>query len=227
MSINIGILIFPSVQQLDVTGPFEVFAMEKRCSVHLVWKNLNAISSATGLTLSPTVSMGECPRLDVLVVPGGRGINVLLEDEEVLDFVRNQSNAAQYLCSVCTGALVLGAAGLLRGKRAATHWMAMDMLPSLGATPIDERIVWDDNIVTAGGVTSGIDFALFILSKLFDIQSAEVVQLYLEYSPAPPFHAGHPSTASPEVIALAREAGKQSRSERERIIGELVLKNKI
>jgi cyclohexyl-isocyanide hydratase len=222
MCVEIGILIFPSVQQLDVTGPFEVFATEKRCNVHLIWKDLEVITSSNGLHLSPTATFSSCPPLSVLIIPGGRGINSLLEDHDTLQFIRSQASSVQYLCSVCTGAIVLGVAGLLKGKKAATHWMAMDMLPQFGAIPVQERVVWDGNIISAGGVTSGIDFALSILSHIFDTESAEMVQLYLEYAPAPPFSAGHPSTASAEIVERAREYGKASRAERERLVSEIL-----
>lgn len=218
---SVGILVFPGVQQLDVTGPYEVFAMDSRCQVDLVGRSLQPLQSATGFVITPSKLIAECEHLDVLVVPGGKGVNALLEDEEILSFVREQAHHVRYLTSVCTGALVLGAAGLLKGKRASTHWMSLDLLSRFGAVPTDERVVWDGNIVTAGGVTSGIDFGLEVLAKLFDQPSAEVVQLFLQYAPAPPFAAGHPETAPAEIITRARGLGQSSRMERERIIEKI------
>src|ERR1700692_1997003 len=160
MNLAIGILVFPSVQQLDLTGPYEVFASVPGAKVHLIWKDRTPIVSATGLVLAPTMTFAECPALDVLCVPGGGGINALLRDAEVLGFLRAQAARARYVTSVCTGALVLGAAGLLKGRRATTHWASHDFLPSFGAIPTQGRVVKDGNLLTGGGVTAGIDFVL-------------------------------------------------------------------
>ncbi|MDE1996201.1 MAG: DJ-1/PfpI family protein, partial [Rhizobiaceae bacterium] len=150
MSIHVGILAFPSVQQLDLTAPYEVFASTPGCEVHLLWKDLNLIRSATGLQLAPTDTLANCPRLDVLCIPGGSGVNALLEDEEILSFVRLQAESVRYITSVCTGSLVLGAAGLLKGKRTTTHWNAHDLLGHFGAIPVQGRVVRDGNLITAG-----------------------------------------------------------------------------
>src|ERR1700726_1177396 len=141
MTLDIGILVFPSVQQLDLTGPYEVFASIADAKVHLIWKDRTAITSATGLVLTPTMTFAECPALDVLCVPGGAGINALLRDAEVLDFLRAQAARARYVTSVCTGSLVLGAAGLLKGRRATTHWAFHHLLERFGAIPVKERVV--------------------------------------------------------------------------------------
>jgi cyclohexyl-isocyanide hydratase len=217
MALRFGILVFPNVQQLDLTAPYEVFATAAGTKVDLVWKNLDPIMSATGLGLLPTVSFADCAQFDVLCVPGGGGVNALLNDEEVLTFLREQSKNARFVTSVCTGSLVLGAAGLLNGKKAATHWNAMDFLPRFGATPVEERVVKDGNLITAGGVTSGIDFGLVVISELMGRKEAEIVQLSLEYSPSPPFNAGTPSEASAEILAAARERIAASRAQREAI----------
>ena len=218
MTLHIGLLVFPSVQQLDLTGPYEVFATLPDVRVHLVWKNLDPLLSSTGLALAPTQTFTDCPALDVLCIPGGKGIDVLLEDADTLAFIKRQGATVKYLTSVCTGALVLGAAGLLQGKRATTHWASHDLLEKFGAIAVHERVVRDGNLMTGGGVTAGIDFALTLASELFDELHAQTVQLQLEYAPAPPFNAGHPDTAPAEVLALARERGQQAMAQRRAIV---------
>ena len=221
MTLQIGLLVFPNVQQLDLTGPYEVFASARNTKVHLVWKNEEPILAATGLMLKPTVQFDECPQLDVICVPGGSGINALLRDETVLAFIRDQAKHARFVTSVCTGSLVLGAAGLLHGKRVTTHWNALDFLPVFGATPVEERVVRDGNLITAGGVTSGIDFGLTVISELIGEDEAKTIQLALEYAPAPPFASGTPGQASPAIIDAARQRMAASRAEREAILAGL------
>ena len=217
MALRFGILVFPNVQQLDLTGPYEVLASAQGAEVELVWKDLNPVMSSTRLPLSPTATFDDCPPLDVLCIPGGGGINALLEDQVVLDFVRERAAQARYVTSVCSGALVLGAAGLLKGKRATTHWYAHDFLAEFGAIPVDARIVEDGKLITAGGVTSGIDFGLALVARVFGQAEAETVQLSLEYAPAPPFRAGTPAEAPPAVLAQAKERLAVSRRAREEI----------
>jgi len=222
MTLQIGILVFPRVQQLDLTGPYEVFASMPAATVHLVWKDRSAITSATGLVLAPTMTFGECPALDVLCIPGGGGVNALLEDAEVLGFVCAQAARARYVTSVCTGSLVLGAAGLLRGRRATTHWLSHDFLAKFGAIPVHGRVVRDGNLITAGGVTAGIDFGLAVVAELAGQAQAEAIQLALEYAPQPPFRAGTPDEAPPAVLAAVRKQLAATRAAREAIIGKLV-----
>ena len=219
MTTHFGILVFPQVQQLDLTGPYEIFASAKDTQVHLVWKDLEPVMSSTGLAFTPTATFDTCPPLDVLCVPGGGGVNALLDDEPVLAFLRRQAEAVRYLTSVCTGSLVLGAVGLLRGKRATTHWNALDFLERFGAIPVEDRIVQDGTLITAGGVTSGIDFGLTVVANLLGRIEAEIVQLTLEYAPAPPFQSGTPKDASPEVLRLAKERIAGSRAAREERLG--------
>ena len=214
--LQIGLLIFPKVTQLDLTGPLQVFSNLPGAVVHLIWKRIEPVATDTVLTLTPTVSFADCPQLDVICVPGGSGVNDMVNDEEMLAFLRRQAKGARYITSVCTGSLVLGAAGLLQGYRAATHWSAMEYLAAFGATPANTRVCVDRNRVTGGGVTAGIDFALTLVSILVNQQTAEAIQLGIEYNPAPPFNAGSPDTASPEVLALAKQRialGQQRRSE--------------
>jgi cyclohexyl-isocyanide hydratase len=203
--LQIGLVIFPKVTQLDLTGPVQVFSSVPGAKVHLIWKRIEPVPSDSVLTLTPTISFADCPQLDVICVPGGVGTDDMVNDEEVLEFLRRQAKGAKYVTSVCTGSLVLGAAGLLRGYRATTHWSAMDHLAPFGATPTKTRVCVDRNRITGGGVTAGIDFALTLVSIMVDRQSAEMIQLRLEYNPAPPFNAGSPDTAPPEILALMNE----------------------
>jgi cyclohexyl-isocyanide hydratase len=199
--IEIGLVLFPRLTQLDLTGPFEVFARIPGARVHLVWKAIEPVVSDIGLRILPTATFDDCPDLHVICVPGGPGVNALLEDAEVLEFLRRQGAQARYVTSVCSGALVLGAAGLLEGYRAATHWASMEFLPHFGATPVKTRVCVDRNRITGGGVTAGIDFGLHMAGELADPGTAQRIQLYLEYVPEPPHRAGHPDTAPPEVVA--------------------------
>src|ERR1700726_1400202 len=203
--LQIGLLVFPKVTQLDLTGPLQVFASVPGPHVHLIWKRIEPVPSDSVLTLMPTVSFADCPQLDVICVPGGSGTDDMINDAEMLEFLRRQAAGAKYVTSVCTGSLVLGAAGLLKGYRAATHWTAMEFLSLYGATPTKTRVWGDRNRVTGGGVTAGIDFALTLVSILLDRQTAEAIQLRLEYNPAPPFNAGSPDTAPPEILALVKQ----------------------
>jgi cyclohexyl-isocyanide hydratase len=217
--LQIGLLLFPKLTQLDLTGPLQVFASPGLgAKVHLIWKRIEPVPSDSVLMLTPTVTFADCPQLDVICVPGGRGADDLLNDQEALDFLRAQAAGAKYVTSVCTGSLVLGAAGLLEGYRAATHWSAMEYLPLFGATPAKTRVCVDRNRITGGGVTAGIDFALTLVSILTDRQTAEAIQLGMEYNPAPPFNAGSPDTAPPEVLALLQDRISRSKQPREHAI---------
>jgi len=222
MSLVVGLLVFPRVQQLDLTGPYEVFASMPETRVELVSRTLDAVVSATGLTLTPTVTFAACPQLDVLCVPGGAGVNALLTDPETLTFVKRQASGARYMTSVCTGALVLGAAGLLQGKRATTHWAAHDLLAAFGAIPTQGRVVRDGTLLTGGGVTAGIDFALTLAAELAGQAAAEAVQLGLEYAPAPPFSAGTPDSAPSDVVRVVRQRFSATRREREDILRSML-----
>src|SRR3954452_7107574 len=214
--VQIGLLIFPRLTQLDLTGPLQVFSSLPGAKVHLIGKQPGPVPSDTVLMLTPTISFADCPQLDVICVPGGAGTDDLVNDEETLDFLRAQAKVAKYVTSVCTGSLVLGAAGLLEGYNAATHWSAMQYLSAFGANPTKMRVCVDRNRVTGGGVTAGIDFALTLVAILTNRKTAETIQLGMEYNPAPPFDAGSPDAAPPEVLALLKERGaarSQRRSE--------------
>ncbi|WP_166219962.1 isonitrile hydratase [Pseudomonas atagonensis] len=210
MALQIGFLLFPQVQQLDLTGPYDVLASLPDVQVHLIWKDLVPVTASTGLVLKPTTTFEDCPALDVICVPGGAGVGPLMEDEQTLDFIKAQAAHARYVTSVCTGSLVLGAAGLLQGKRATTHWAYHDLLPTLGAIPVKDRVVRDGNLFTGGGITAGIDFALTLAQELVGVDTAQLVQLQLEYAPAPPFDSGSPETAPGAVVDEARKRAAPS-----------------
>jgi cyclohexyl-isocyanide hydratase len=216
--LQIGLVIFPRVTQLDLTGPVQVFSSVPSAKVHLIWKQIEPVLTDTVLVLTPTVSFADCPQLDVICVPGGVGTDDMINDGEMLDFLRRQAVAAKYITSVCTGSLVLGAAGLLRGYRATTHWTAMDFLREFGATPTKTRVCVDRNRITGGGVTAGIDFALTLVSIMVDRPTAQAIQLRLEYNPAPPFNSGSPDTAPPELVAMFKEKIAPSRQRRSEAI---------
>ncbi|MCW5748736.1 MAG: DJ-1/PfpI family protein [Alphaproteobacteria bacterium] len=211
---RVGLLLFPDITQLDMTGPYEVFIKLPGAEVHLVWKDRQPVRAGGGMQILPTTTYADCPQLDLVCVPGGSGMNALLEDEATLAFLRRQAAGARYVTSVCTGALVLGAAGLLKGRRAATHWMSMDMLAAFGATPVHERVVVDGNIITGGGVTAGIDFALRVAAEIAGPQAAKEIQLGIEYDPQPPFDAGSPRAAGAELTQRAVAAAATRQRER-------------
>ncbi|MGE0565233.1 MAG: DJ-1/PfpI family protein [Pseudolabrys sp.] len=201
---RIGMLLFPRLTQLDLTGPYEVLARLPNSAVDLVARTRAPVKTDRGMEIVPTTTYAECPTLDVIMVPGGPGQQDLMEDDETLGFLRRQAAAAEYVTSVCTGSLVLGAAGLLKGKRATCHWAAIDHLVPLGAVPVRERVVIDGNIVTGAGVASGIDFALRLAAVLEGEAVAREIQLQIEYDPDPPFASGSPRTARPETLAALR-----------------------
>lgn len=214
MTFRIGLLIFPDIMQLDMTGPHEVFTKMPDTEVLLVWKDLEPITAGGGMRILPDVTYADCPPLDLICVPGGAGMNPLLNDEETLEFIRKQAETAKYVTSVCTGSLVLGAAGLLKGKRAACHWMSRDMLKEFGAIPDSSRVVIDGRFISGGGVTAGIDFGLAVAAEILGKEKAEAIQLGIEYAPDPPFNAGTPETAGKEVEAAARDAAATRQAER-------------
>src|ERR1700704_3735056 len=192
----VGMPIFPRLTQLDMTGPYEVLARMPHTQVHLVGPAREPVKTDRGMMIVPTVSFADCPQLDVVMVPGGPGQQDLMEDAVVLEFLQRQARGAKYVTSVCTGSLVLGAAGLLKGKRATCHWAAIEHLRPLGAIPVNQRVVMDGNIITGAGVASGIDFALAVAAILEGEEVAKQIQLQIEYDPSPPFHSGSTETAS-------------------------------
>jgi cyclohexyl-isocyanide hydratase len=211
---TIGMLIFPKMTQLDFTGPFEVFVRIPETQVHVLWKKIEPVVSDTGLAILPTTTLDDCPDLDLICIPGGPGQIALMDDEQIIPFVRAQGERAKFVTSVCTGSLVLGAAGLLKGYKAGTHWMSRDQLTYFGALPVAKRIVVDRNRITGGGVTAGIDLALYVASLIRDEPTARAIQLALEYNPKPPFNSGSPEGAGPEAAAAARQRAAAMLSER-------------
>ena len=200
----IGMLIFRDMTQLDFTGPYEVFVQIPGCEIKVIATSLQPVAAKGGLRFIPDTTTGDAPQLDLIFVPGGPGVGALMQDHEMLEFLRHQAEGARYVTSVCTGALVLGAAGLLKGYRATTHWLSLELLPIFGATPAPDRVVIDRNRITGGGVTSGIDFALVIAGEIASADAAKEIQLMIEYNPAPPFACGHPATADAAIVDKVR-----------------------
>ena len=213
MTIRIGMLLFPKLTQLDLTGPHEVLARVPGVEQHLVWKNLAPVQAGTGLAILPTTTLAEAPQFDVLFVPGGRGCVPLMRDPEVLSFLRTQARDARYVSAVCTGSLLLGAAGLLEGYEATTHWAFHDLLAQCGARPVRKRVVVDRNRLTGGGVTAGMDFGLRLAAALSNEQTARAIELGLEYNPEPPFRCGSPELADATLLSLVRDQLEASRRE--------------
>lgn len=213
--LQIGSLLFQGLDQIDLTGPFEVLSRIPNSTYRIYGKSTAPVQDLKGLRLTPDASLAEAPQLDVLHVPGGPGQEACMDDEEVLDWVSRQAAGARIVFSVCTGALICGAAGLLKGRRATTYWAALHLLPYFGATPVDERVVVDGNLVCAAGVTAGIDGALRVAALLRGDKAAETIQLYMQYAPEPPFNAGSPETAPADVTAAVRNAAAEIMARRE------------
>jgi len=193
---NIGFVIFPDLTQLDFTGPLQVLSRLPQSATHIVAKSGAPVPSDCGLGLVPTRTFANCPPLDLICIPGGsEGVAGILNDGDTIEFVRHKASAAKYVTSVCTGAFVLGVAGLLKGRRATTHWAYTDLLPLVGASYENARVVKDGNVITGGGVTAGIDFALSVIAEIAGETTARKIQLGIEYDPAPPFDSGHPDKA--------------------------------
>ncbi len=204
-TIQIGILLFPDVTQLDATGPAQVLSRVPGAKMHMIWKTRDPVQTDAGFSILPTTSFADCPQLDVICVPGGGGQIALMTDDETLDFLRRQAAGARYVTSVCTGSLVLGAAGLLKGYRSACHWTSREYLAAFGAIPVTERVVRDRNRISGGGVTAGIDFGLTMAAELAGEDVAKTIQLVLEYDPQPPFDSGTPEKAGAERVARLKE----------------------
>jgi cyclohexyl-isocyanide hydratase len=198
---NIGFVIFPNLTQLDFTGPLQVLARMPQSTTHIVAKSKKPVPSDCGLSLVPTCTFADCPPFDLICVPGG-GVTEVIGDRKTIEFVRLQARTAKYVTSVCTGAFILGVAGLLKGRRATTHWAYTDLLPLVGATYEKARVVRDGNLITAGGVTSGMDFGLHVVAEIAGEATARTIQLGIEYDSEPPFDSGHPDRA-PESVKSA------------------------
>jgi cyclohexyl-isocyanide hydratase len=201
--VRIAMVLFPNLTVLDLVGPYETLNVPQ-AKIDLVWHRIESVPAQGGLCLVPTATFAEYGPADVLFVPGGAGQLAAMDDGPLIEFVRRCAAGAKYVTSVCTGSLVLAAAGLLKGKRATCHWASADQLALMGAIPVKERVVEDGNIVTGGGVTSGIDFGLVLAARLWGEETAKAIQLRLEYDPAPPFDSGSPETADPALVSQVR-----------------------
>ena len=211
---RIGMIIFDNMTNLDFAAPQDAFTKVRTAKVHVLAKTTGFVTTDTGGRVLPDMALKDAPDLDLLFIGGGPGVTALMEDAEMLEFLSKRAPRATWITSVCTGALVLGAAGLLRGYKAATHWTAMEILPLLGAEPVYERVVIDRNRITSGGVTSGLDFGLLVVAQLAGENTAKLIQLGSEYDPKPPYHCGSPRTAPPELVQQFRALSAKTTAER-------------
>ena len=222
--LKVGMLLFPDLTIQDFVGPYDVFVKEKNFEVMVVGKNTDPVQAEGGLTLIPSLSFETCPQLDIVFVPGGRGVNPMLTDIMFLDFLRQQANGARFITSVCTGSLLLAAAGLLNGHKATTHWRSLDLLKRFDVDVTEDRYVIDGKFITGGGVTAGIDFGLALVAHVVNEESAKLIQLMLEYNPAPPFNSGSPKTTEQKILQKALELTAPVYNARVKIIDKLGFK---
>lgn len=220
-AINIVFVVFDDVTQLDFTGPAQCLARMPGAQVFVAAEGAAPIRTDSGFSIVPSVTYANCPQADVLCVPGGRGVSAAIRHEATIDFVRSQASRARWVTAVCTGAFILGAARLLRGKRATTHWAYTHLLPVVGAVHEPRRVVKDGTVITAGGITSGIDFGLSLVSEIGGRRAAQTIQLAMEYNPAPPFDSGTPDTAPAELVAQLRSRYEAAASELKNVLLEL------
>jgi cyclohexyl-isocyanide hydratase len=213
--LRVVFLVYPNVTQLDLTGPAQVLSRLGNSSVDLVWKTRDPVQTDSGFALLPTSTLEDVQAAEILCVPGGFGCVDVMHDDEALEWVRHVGSSAQWVTSVCTGSLILGAAGLLEGYRATSHWAWRDYLKLFGAEPVAERVVFDRNRVTGGGVTAGIDFALALTARIRGERFAQAIQLGLEYDPHPPFNSGTPDTAGEDLIEAVRERSNRMAPDRD------------
>lgn len=204
LHLNIGSLLFEDLDQVDLTGPFEVLSRIPNVTHRIYAKSVEPVRDVMGLRIMPDAALAQAPQLDILHVPGGRGQEALMDDEAVLGWLRDQAAGARKVLSVCTGALLCGAAGLIRGRRATTHWASFHLLHLFGAVPIDERVVVDGDWIFAAGVTAGIDGALRLAAEVRGVPAAQRIQLDIAYAPDPPFQSGSPRSAPAEIVEAAR-----------------------
>jgi len=219
---TILMVIFPNLTQLDLTGPYEVFGRLPDTKVLLIAESLQPVTSDNGLLLAPDATFETAPQADVLFVPGGRGIFEAMQSKKLISFLKNQAVNANYVTSVCTGSLILAAAGLLDGYKATTHWLSLNLLKLFNVYVVEERVVIDRNRITGGGVTAGIDLGLYVASKLFNEDVAKEVQLLMEYSPAPPFNAGSPKTADEKIVERVVSSRKEIQQQRAELLKRLL-----
>jgi cyclohexyl-isocyanide hydratase len=229
--LHLGSLLFEGIDQIDLTGPIEVLSRIPNATYRVYGKTIAPVRDVKGLRLTPDAILADAPPLDVLHVPGGHGQEAVMDDAEVLNWIRRQASGACSIFSVCTGALICGAAGLLKGRRATTHWASLHLLPYFGAIPVNERVVVDGAWVFAAGVTAGIDGALRLAAELRGEATAQAIQLQMVYAPEPPFNSGTPETAPPAILNEARKALADITARREatarRIAGRLGLRTNL
>jgi len=221
--LKLGGILFPGMDQADFTGPSEVLSRLPDSTFHILAKTRDPVRDARGLLLTPEMTFAEAPRLDLLLIPGGGGVSEAMQDEETLNFIRTQAMHLKILMSVCTGALICGAAGLLKGRKATTHWASHHFLKCFGAIPVNERVVIDGSYVSTAGVTAGFDGAFRVAALLSGEKVARGIQLYLQYAPEPPFNSGTPETASSDVLAANRSAMADLLEKRRVIIERITL----
>lgn len=219
---TIGMIIFPNLTQLDLTGPYEVFGRIPSVKVLLIAESLQPVKSDGGLLLTPNETFESASQVDILFVPGGSGIFEAMQNKKLLSFLQQQAANAKYITSVCTGSLVLAAAGLLNGYQATTHWLSLNLLRLFNVEVVEDRVVIDRNRITGGGVTAGIDFGLVVVAKLFGEDVAKKVQLMLEYNPAPPYNAGSPKTADKLLVDEVVRSRKDIQNDREILIKKML-----
>lgn len=217
---QVNVVIVPDMVQLDITGPFEVLARVPGWTVDLVAESMAPVRTDRGLTILPTATRDGAKPSDILVVPGGTGIDTAMLDAGWIDFVRREGERANYVFGICTGSMLLAAAGLLKGRRAGAHWQARDLLAKFGAIPSDARMTVDGKFYTSGGVTSGIDMALRVAGDVAGEDAARKIQLMIEYDPAPPFAGGTPFTSPPDIVKAVTEMGRERRARRERLVAQ-------
>jgi cyclohexyl-isocyanide hydratase len=213
--LQIGSLLFEGLDQVDLTGPFEIFSRLPNSTYRIFARSTEPVRDLRGLRMMADAVLADAPQLDLLHVPGGYGQEALMDDDETLGWIRQQAAGARCVFSVCTGALICGAAGLLKGRRATTHWASFHLLPFFGAVPINERVVVDGNLVCAAGVTAGIDGALRVAADLRGDEVAQIIQLQIAYAPEPPFNAGTPQTAPAAVLEGAQRAARAITAQRD------------
>ena len=216
MTIKAGFFIFDEMQLLDFAAPYDEFCSTPEIEVSLIGETLKPITTTSGLSFAPDHDISTILPLDVLCIPGGDGVNQFINNEPVLEFFRKEAKKTRFVTSVCTGSLILGASGLLKGLKATTHWSAMEFLPLFGAIPVQERVVVDGHIITAGGITAGMDFGLVIIAKLLGQETAEKTQLLMQYDPEPPFDCGTPGKAPNALVEQLQQ--ENNTDERKKII---------
>lgn len=225
---TIGMLLFDNFTQLDLTSPYEVFGRLPNTRVLLVSENVEAIKCDLGMKILSDTTFDNCPPLDIIFVPGGPGVSGAMENDKLISFLKKQALTAQYITSVCTGALVLAAAGLLKGYRATTHWLSLDLLPLFDGVSVDnQRVVVDRNRITGGGVTAGIDFGLTLVATVFSEKLAKEIQLMMEYNPQPPFNCGSPNTAEVDMVSQVTNDRLGIQTQRRELILKLTAHNRL